>query len=354
MKMTLHYLSLPLEHPFTIARGTITTQQSLIVELEQNGLIGLGEVTENPFYGHSFQSLTNSLTKSATVLHQYETASPADVWFSMLKVCDGDTFAVSALDMAAHDLHSRRRRRSCFADWDLEWNDVPDSSFTIGIDSVESMRNKLQEQPGWSVYKIKLGTRNDLKIVRELRRNCAAVFRVDANCGWTVDQAVEYSHALADLGVEFLEQPLPLSATAADKARLYRESPLPIIADESCQGLNDVESCRHFFHGVNVKLCKCGGLTPALMMLRQARQLGLQTMVGCMVESAVGISGAAQLLPLLDYADLDGAVLLKDSPTAGITVDRGTVRLSDESGCGARLLRDRLSEFQVSESKVLS
>ncbi|GAB5442139.1 MAG: dipeptide epimerase [Fuerstiella sp.] len=354
MKMTLHYLRLPLQHPFTIARGTISDQQSLIVELEHDGLTGFGEVTENRFYGHSFESMTNSLRKVVAELSGYEATAPSEVWPAMLRRCDGDTFALSALDMAAHDLHGRRNQQACWQNWNLDWKTVPPSSFTIGIDDVEVMIRKLQERPGWDVYKIKLGTDNDLQIVQQLRQHTDAAFRVDVNCGWDVDQAIRNSAALADLGVEFLEQPLPLTAKESERARLFRESALPVIADESCQGLGDVENCRHFFHGVNVKLCKCGGLTPALIMLRQARKLGLKTMIGCMVESSIGISGAAQLLPLLDYADLDGAVLLQDEPCQGVVVDRGNVELADQHGCGGSLNRQRLSEFAVQESVVLT
>ncbi len=150
---------------------------------------------------------------------------------------------------------------------------------------------------------------------------------------------------LADLGVEFIEQPLPIETPRDDKLRVFRHSALPIIADEDCQVIADVEACCGLYHGVNVKICKCGGLSPALEMLINARSRDLKTMVGCMVESSVGISGAAQLLPLLDYADLDGAVLLRSEPCNGVSVTKGKVTLSQLAGCGAELDRDRLPEF---------
>jgi L-alanine-DL-glutamate epimerase-like enolase superfamily enzyme len=199
--------------------------------------------------------------------------------------------------------------------------------------------------PGWRLYKIKLGTPHDIEIVTELRRHTDAVFRIDANCAWTADETVANSAKLADLGVEFIEQPLPMNASRDDKLRVFRESALPVIADEDCQVSGDVERCHGQYHGVNVKICKCGGLTPALTMLRRARELGLKTMVGCMIESSIAISGAAQLLPLLDYADLDGAVLLRDDPASGVTIEKGVVRLSGRAGCGGELERGRLGQF---------
>ncbi|MDV6030230.1 MAG: dipeptide epimerase [Phycisphaera sp. RhM] len=354
MKLTVYRLKLPLKHAFTIARSSIETQSSLIVELEHDGVRGYGEVTEDSFYRHSYDSMVESLKRIAPdSLDRYASESPADLWPMMRDETAGDMFALSALDMAAHDYHGKRLGIAAWQDWGLEWNDVVDSSFTIGIDTPETMITKLDEEPGWRVYKIKLGTKRDIEIVTELRRHSDAVFRVDANCGWTADEAIANSRPLADLGVEFIEQPLPIDASREDKQRVHRESVLPIIADEDCQVFDDVQRCRGLYHGVNVKLCKCGGLSPALQMLKDARRLGLKTMIGCMVESSIGISGAAQLLPLLDFADLDGAVLLADEPCVGVSIDKGNVTASRLAGCGGELDRDRLAEFLVSSPVVI-
>lgn len=353
MKLTLYRLHLPLAREFTIARGSITTQPSLVVELEHDGLRGYGEVTENAFYGHTFESITASLKKVAGRLDAYATEQPGDLWPEFHGLIDGDMFALSALDMAAHDLCGRRKQVPTWQEWGLAWANVPQSSFTIGIDTIDGMVARLHERPVWGIYKIKLGTSEDLEIVTELRKHTDAVFRVDANCGWTADEAIRNSKALADLNVEFIEQPLATDALRADKARLAVESALPIIADEDCQTLHDVARCVGMFHGVNVKICKCGGLTPAIQMLKDARKLSMKTMVGCMVESSIGISAAAQLLPLLDYADLDGAVLLKDEPARGATVVNGQVTLSDLPGCGAELLSDRLDAYLTEPGEVL-
>jgi len=198
------------------------------------------------------------------------------------------------------------------------------------------MLRKMAEFPDWPVYKIKLGTDDDLNIVSRLREHTDAVFRVDANCAWSVEQTIANSAALKELGVEFIEQPLPREQWR-EMEQVVRESALPIIADESCQMESDVGRCAGCFHGVNVKLVKCGGLTPAKRMLESARSQGLKTMVGCMTESTVGISAIGQLLPLLDYVDMDGALLLADDIATGVRIEQGRVILPDENGCGVRM-----------------
>lgn len=345
MELRLHRLELPLADPFTIARGTISTQQSLVVELWDGAQSGLGEVTVDHYYGHTFDSMTRSLSAAHAELSRYAVEPPEAVWGRMLDVMRGDRFALSALDIAAHDLWGKRLGQPCWKAWGLTWYAVPDSSYTIGIDRIEKMIEKLQRQPGWGIYKIKLGTPDDLEIVRALRQHTAARFRVDANCGWTVEQTIAMAKELDQLGVEFIEQPLPAEASDADWRQVRQHSVLPLIADESCRTEPDVAACVDRFHGINVKLCKCGGLTPALGMLRQARELGLKTMVGCMVETSIGISAAAQLLPLLDYADLDGAVLLAADPVSGVQIDRGRVSRPELPGLGVRWLRDPIPPF---------
>jgi L-alanine-DL-glutamate epimerase-like enolase superfamily enzyme len=220
--------------------------------------------------------------------------------------------------------------------WGLDLSHVPVSNYTIGIDTLDVMVAKLQERADWPIFKIKLGTTGDVGIVRELRRHTDAIFRVDANCAWSVGETIANSKALRTLGVEFIEQPLPAYAWR-DSEKVFRASALPIIADESCQVEADVSECRGRFHGVNVKLPKCGGLTPARRMIERARQLGMKTMVGCMTESTVGISAIAQLLPLLDYVDMDGAALLAQDIADGVRVERGVAHFPSTPGCGVTL-----------------
>ena len=190
--------------------------------------------------------------------------------------------------------------------------------------------------PEWPIYKIKLGTDRDLEIIRELRRHTDKPFRVDANCGWTTRQAIEFSGPLAELGVEFIEQ--PLAADDPGMAEVRRHSALPVFADESCGAEGDVEACAGLFHGINIKLCKCGGLAPARRMIARARELGLDVMCGCMTESTVGISALAQIVPQLDFVDMDGAALLASDIASGVVVEGGLRRYPDRPGTGVELL----------------
>jgi L-alanine-DL-glutamate epimerase-like enolase superfamily enzyme len=198
------------------------------------------------------------------------------------------------------------------------------------------MVQKLAEVPEWPIYKIKLGTDRDLEIVRELRRHTDKPFRVDANCGWSVKQAIEFSGPLADLGVEFIEQ--PLAAEDPGMAEVRRHSALPVFADESCGVEADVDACAGRFHGINIKLVKCGGLAPARRMIARARELGLDVMCGCMTESTVGISALAQIVPQLDFVDMDGAALLASDIASGVVVEGGLRRYPDRPGTGVELL----------------
>lgn len=339
IQMRLHQFDLPLRHVFTISRGSTAVQRTLIVELEEDGVRGYGEATENDYYGVTCPAMREVLESLRDDLRKQTLDDPALLWERYAQPLREHSFAQCALDQAAHDLWGKKRGEPVYRLWGLTTERIPPSNYTVGIDSVERMIAKLHEFPGWPVYKIKLGTADDLEIVRRLREQTDAVFRVDANCGWSVDEAIEKSRALKELGVEFIEQPLPAGQWEA-MARLYRESALPLIADESCLVPDDVARCAGHFHGINIKLVKCGGLTPARRMIEQARQLDLRVMVGCMTESTVGISAIAQLLPLLDYVDMDGAVLLDRDIAGGARLEQGICVYPEEPGCGVQLLPD--------------
>ena len=339
MKMVLHEVALPLRHEFTIAHGSTTVQESLIVELADGLHRGFGEGTASRYYGVSVGRMREDLEALRGGLESFAWEEPAELYDRFAPQLARDRFALCALDEAAHDLWGKRLGRPVYRLWGLDVGHIPPSNFTIGIDSIETMIAKLAEVPGWPVYKIKLGTDDDLDIIRHLRRHTDAVFRVDANTAWTADQTIRFSHELAALGVEFIEQPMPPDAWDAMR-RVVAESALPIIADESCIVEEDVARCAGHFHGVNIKLTKCGGLTPARRMIERARSLGLKVMVGCMTESTVGISAIAQLLPLLDYVDMDGAMLLAADVASGVQLKNGFAVYPEENGCGLRLLSD--------------
>lgn len=350
MKLRLHAYDLPLRHTFTISRESITSQPTLIVELEHEGQRGYGEATSNQYYGFTIESMAQALcaveseiAAAADVLIQ----DPARFWDHLAPRLKDNPFAQCALDQAAYDLWGKLKGQKVYEAWGLTTEKNPASNYTLGIDKIDVMVAKLAEFPDWPIFKIKLGTDRDIEIVRELRQHTSATFRVDANCGWTVDQTIANAPLLKDLGVEFIEQPLPAEKWD-DYRRLRQESALPIIADESCIVERDVARCAGLFHGINIKLVKCGGLTPARRMIAQARQLGLQVMVGCMTESTVGISAIAQLLPLLDYVDMDGAVLLAKDIARGAQVIRGICNYSAENGSGVRLLEEGRNPLESS------
>ena len=338
MRLTFREFELPLRHVFTISRSSTRTIRTLIVELEHDGLRGFGEAGEDEFYGASIAKMKESLEAVRPLIESRPPCEPAELWAELAPKFGGNTFAQCALDQAVWDLWGKVQGSPVWRLWGLDASRLPVTDYTIGIDQVDVMVGKMEEFPGWPVYKIKLGTPQDLEIVGRLRHHSDAVFRVDANCAWTADEALRNARALKLLGVEFIEQPLPREDWDGMR-RLFHESALPIIADESCQTEPDVDRCAECFHGVNVKLVKCGGLTPAKRMIDHARSLGLRTMVGCMVESTVSISANAQLLPLLDYADIDGALLLGEDIASGVRIDAGRVILPEENGCGVRLLR---------------
>jgi L-alanine-DL-glutamate epimerase-like enolase superfamily enzyme len=346
MQLHLHTFDLPLRHTFTISHGSTNVQPTLVVELRdvdpRTGatIRGLGEATETKYYGIGVADMREAIEAARKTIETTPLDDPVSFWERLFPVIGHNRFALCAVDEAAHDLWGKRLGQPVYKLWGLTLATVPASDYTIGIDTIERMVAKMQEFADWPIYKIKLGTPDDLRIVAELRKHTQAVFRVDANTSWSVEQAIANSRELARLGVEFIEQPLARGDFEGMR-RVYAASELPIIADESCHTEEDVERCCGCFHGINIKLMKAGGLTPARRMIASARELGMKVMVGCMTESSVGISAIAQLLPLLDYVDMDGAVLLAKDIATGVRLDRGRPIFPAENGTGARLLDAR-------------
>jgi L-alanine-DL-glutamate epimerase-like enolase superfamily enzyme len=216
--------------------------------------------------------------------------------------------------------------------WGLNTGNSPLTDFTIGIDTIDTMVKKMKERP-WPIYKVKVGVPGDIEMVTELRKHTNAVLRVDANAGWTLEEALEKIPQLKELGVELVEQPLAKDNWNGMKI-LYRESSIPLIADESCVAETDVEKCYQHFHGINIKLTKCSGITPARRMITKARELDMKIMIGCMNESSVGTAAIAQLAPLADYIDMDGPLLLVEDTAKGVGFDFGKIMYTDNPGLG--------------------
>jgi len=337
LKFSIHKFDLQLRHPFTISRETITSQPTVIVELEESGHHGFGEATANRYYGFSLETICAGLESVREQVESWSLDDPIAFWTNLQTRLRDNPFAQCALDQAAHDLWGKKQGQPVYALWGLNTDHSPPTDYTIGIDEIDVMIAKMNEYPDWPVYKIKLGTKRDLEIVAALRQQTSSPFRVDANCGWTSEETIRNSHELKAMDVEFIEQPLPADQWEA-MIDVHRRSALPVIADESCIVEQDIDRCENHFHGVNIKLTKCGGLTPARRMIDRARQLGMQVMVGCMTESTVGISAIAQLLPSLDYVDMDGAMLLSKDIASGVTIENGFCIYPEENGHGVTLV----------------
>lgn len=337
MQLKTHFYELELKNTFRISHHSRDVQPTLIVELSDGGFTGYGEAAATEYYGVTVEGIGEAIKAVEPLVRENINKTPEELWEITNPHIKHNSFAQCALDIAMHDLHGKRNGLPLYKLWGLELTNIPLSNYTIGIDSVEKMVQKMKEFP-WPLYKIKLGTREDVKIIKELRKHSDAIFRVDANCAWTARETIENSKILKDLNVEFLEQPLATDDHEG-MAEVYQKSVLPVIADESCIHETDVKKCAGNFHGINIKLTKCGGLTPARRMISEARNLGMKVMVGCMTESTVGISAIGHLLPLLDYVDMDGGMLIKNDIAEGVKVVDEKVLFPERNGTGAKLLQ---------------
>lgn len=331
MELKIHQINLRLKHTFKIAHDLRDVQKSLIIELVENGISGFGEATASNFYNISIEEMNNVLAKNKALIESYNFEEPSVFWNKLQKNIS-NSFVLSAVDVAINDLYAKKNKFSLRERWNLTNSSSPLTNYTIGIDSIEKMVSKLKEFP-WPSYKIKLGTKEDLKIISKLRKHTDSVFRIDANCGWTVQETLKNAHYLKKMKVEFIEQPLAVDDWQGMK-KLYTESELPIIADESCINEESVEKCYKHFHGINIKLMKCGGFTPAKQMIKLARSHKMKVMVGCMTESSVGISAVAQLAPLIDYVDMDGFLLIENDIADGPKIKGQSIVLPEGFGIG--------------------
>lgn len=328
MRLRTGIEGLRLRHTFTIARGSQEVVRTVISEIEHEGLVGLGEASPSSYYGETADSVRFALSTLDEEIARTRLESYRELLERATEKLEENRAALCALDIALHDLVSRRTGRPLHRMLNLDPARVPLSSFTIGIDTPDRMVEKVREARDYPILKVKVGTPEDIEIIRLLRKETDALFRVDANCGWTAAETIEKSGELESLGVEFIEQPLPPAEDDAME-EVYRKSRLPVIADESCVVPSDVTGLAGRFHGINIKLVKCGGILPALDMVPAARALGMKVMFGCMIESSVGITAAASIGALADYLDLDGNVLISNDPFRGVRNDRGRLILPE-------------------------
>jgi L-alanine-DL-glutamate epimerase-like enolase superfamily enzyme len=336
MKVTYKTYQLPFEYPFTISKGTKTHQPTLIVELDYFGIKGYGEAPAISYYQIPVEKMVEDLEKKRVFLEKFSFSDPERYWHYLHHLFPENSFLVCALDMAGWDLYGKMKKKSLHELWALNLDNAPLTDFTIGIDDVEVMIKKMRERP-WPIYKIKVGFENDIQTIEKLRLHTNAVFRVDANAAWDVEMALKKIPILKELGVELVEQPLAKDDWEGMKI-LFNQSPLPIFADEACVKEADVEKCYQYFHGINIKLTKCGGITPAKRMILRARELEMKVMIGCMNESSIGTAAIAQLAPLSDYVDMDGTLLLTEDTAKGMTFDYGKIIYNQLPGLGVVVL----------------
>jgi L-alanine-DL-glutamate epimerase-like enolase superfamily enzyme len=337
LKLSYKQQNLPFEYPFTISNGrTKTHQPSLVVALELGPFRGFGEAPAIVYYNATVEQMIADLESKRGLVEKFAFTEPDRYWHYLHHLFPNNPFLVCALDMAAWDLFGKMKAKPLYELWNTKWENTPLTDYTIGIDTIDQMVAKMKAKP-WPIYKIKLGTHEDIEIVKALREHTDTVLRIDANAGWTVDEALEKIPQLAALGVEFIEQPLAKEDWAGMKI-LFERSTLPLFADESCVFEQDVEKCRGHFHGINIKLTKCSGITPALRMVTNARSLDMQVMMGSMNESSIGSAAIANFLPQLDHVDVDGPLLLAEDIASGLHFDHGKVSISGKSGLGVAVL----------------
>lgn len=338
MKMRFFPYELKLKHVFTVASYSRTTTPDVQVEIEYEGVTGYGEASMPPYLGQTVDAVMAFLRK--VDLEQFsDPFGLEDILAYVDSLSPGDTAAKAAVDIALHDLVGKLLGAPWYKIWGLNKEKTPSTTFTIGIDTPDVVRGKTREVAGqFNILKVKLGRDNDKEMIRTIRSVSALPIAVDANQGWSDRQyALDMIHWLKEQGIVMIEQPMP-KEQLDDIAWITQQSPLPVFADESLQRLNDVTALKGAFTGINIKLMKCTGMREAWKMVTLARALDIKVMVGCMTETSCAVSAAAQLSPVVDFADLDGNLLISNDRFKGMEVINGKITLNDLPGIGVDLI----------------
>jgi L-alanine-DL-glutamate epimerase-like enolase superfamily enzyme len=331
---------LSLRDTFRIAREASDLRDNVLVRVrDASGLEGVGEAAPSPYYGQSAASVSDALQRLSWPADS-DAFVLEDLLAALAPQLEGQSSALAALDMALHDLVGKRLGAPLHRLWGLNAAKAPLTSYTIGLASLDEIRRKTEQAAPYKILKVKLGGDQDKQIIATIRQVTDVPIRVDANAAWSVSEALENLRWLKDEGIELVEQPLPKDDLDG-MAQVTEASPLPVIADESACTPRDVVKLAGRVHGINIKLAKCGGLREALKMIHIARAAGMQVMLGCFIESSVGITAAAQLSPLVDYADLDGHLLLAQDPARGVGVEEGRLVLPQGPGIGVELVQSQ-------------
>ena len=335
MKLRCKPYTLNLRHPFTIARGSRTQQANVLVEIEDGSDIGYGEAAPSGRYGEDQESVLKFLGRVDLVAFK-DPFQLEDILSFVDVLAPGNESAKAAIDIALHDLIGKKLKIPLWKLWGLNPDKTPVTSFTIGIDTPEIIEEKIREAQEFPVLKVKVGVPDDEEIIRTIRKFTDKPLRVDANEGWkSKELARDKILWLENQGVELVEQPLP-AQDIEGIAWLRNHIHVPIIADESIRTLHDLPELRGVYDGINIKLMKCGGVRQALKMIHAARAMSLKIMLGCMIESSVAIAAAAHISPLVDYADLDGNLLITNEPFTGLKQTSGKIILPSEPGLGIK------------------
>lgn len=310
-------------YPFTISKGTKTHQPTLVVSLAIGNWVGYGEAPAINYYNVTVESMIETLEAKRSFIEKYSMIDPERFWHFLHHLFGNNTFLICALDMAAWDLWGKMKGKSIGNLIGATWQSNMLTDYTIGIDTEAKMIEKMQAKP-WPIYKIKCGTTHDLEKIKALRKITNSPFRLDANAGWSLDQALEILPQLETLNIEIVEQPLAKDNWDGMKILMKNNYNFALMADETCVLEADVNKCENYFNGINIKLTKCGGITPALRIIKNARTKNMKLMLGCMNETTIGSAAMAQLAPLVDYIDMDGPLLLKTDVANGIVFNNGT------------------------------
>jgi L-alanine-DL-glutamate epimerase-like enolase superfamily enzyme len=341
MKIAVEHVRLVPHHPFQIARETQRERDVFIFELRWKGIAGYGESSPSPYYGEGPHSVLEAIELLRNRIDGEPEAIKSRVAAGDLReLLDLHSSVRAAVDIALWDLIGKRDGKPLCELLGLDPVDTPATSYTIGMGPPDVVDGKVDEAADYRILKMKMGLPGDIALLERVIERSGKTIRVDANEGWDVETAIQMCGVLADKGIEFVEQPIH-HAREEDLRTLKRLSPIPVILDESIRSVEDVRNRRDQGHGINVKLMKCGGITPALEMIEEARKAGLRVMLGCMLETSIGITAAAHISPLVDYADLDGNLLVENDPFVGVTVQNGKLVLP--SGPGLGVLRRTLS-----------
>ena len=324
---------LQLRHVFTVATNSRTTTPVVLTSIEYDGVTGFGEASMPPYLGESHESVLNFLSK--VDLEQFsDPFLMEDILAYVEGVMPGNYAAKASIDIALHDLTGKLIGQPWFRIWGLDPLKAPVTSFTIGIDTADVVREKTLEASAFIQLKIKMGRDNDKEMIDVVRSVTVVPVFVDVNQGWKDrNYALEMANYLSERGTLFIEQPMP-KEQVEDIAWLTERSPLPIVADEALQTVNQLLGMKGIYSGINIKLMKCGGMHAAYKMITMARQMDMKILIGCMTETSCAVSAAAQLSPLVDWADLDGNLLISNDIYDGMTVVDGKIVLPDSPGIG--------------------